>query len=85
MVVCSSFLLLIYHKETSLIRMLPASQPPHVINTKILENRTLIAKPIFILIKDASRGVLFRKMPKYNSSYFSGHKMYGIKAKKKVL
>jgi hypothetical protein len=39
-------------------------QPPHVINTKILENRTLIAKPIFILMKEVSRGVLSLNMPK---------------------
>jgi len=64
MAVCSSFLLLIYHNGTSLIKMLPACQSPHTINRKILENRTLIAKPIFILIKDASRGVLSFNMPK---------------------
>jgi len=61
--VCSSFLLFMCHKVTSLIKMLPACQPPHKIDTNILENRTLIAKPIFMLIKDASRGVLSFIMP----------------------
>jgi hypothetical protein len=64
MAVCSSFLLFVCHNRTSLIKILPACQPPHEINTKILDNRTLIAKPIFILIKDASRGVLSLNMPK---------------------
>jgi hypothetical protein len=39
-------------------------QTPYAINTKILGNRTLIAKPIFILIKEVSGGVLSLNMPK---------------------
>jgi hypothetical protein len=37
---------------------------PHLINTKIPEDRFLIAKPVFILTKDAPRGVLSLNMPR---------------------